>query len=172
MLKITLKYIAAFFFLAGCFIGMGGCSGYSQGWLFPEGVQSVYVEMFDSRDFRRDYEYTLTDAICKQIEVQTPYKLIADKDRAQTMLYGYISSMGNDILATDRHSGKPIEQEAVVRVVFSWKDLATGKMYADNVEVIGASSYSEFEGQDYRYAGEAAVNDAAKKVLQAMQTKW
>ncbi|AQQ71225.1 hypothetical protein SMSP2_01591 [Limihaloglobus sulfuriphilus] len=172
MLKTTFKYIAAFCCLAGFLIGIGGCSGYSQGWLFPEEVETVYVEMFDSRDFRRDYEYTLTEAVCKQIEVQTPYKLIADKNRAQTMLYGYISYMSDEILDMERYSGRPIEQEAAVRVVFSWKDMTTGRMYADNVEVIGACSYSDFENQDYSYAAQVAVNDAAKKILQSMQTKW
>ena len=152
--------------------GLSGCEGYKQGWLYPENITSVYVEMFDSKSFRRDYEYLLTDAICKQIEVQTPYKVIADETVADTKLYGYIASMNNPILATDRESGKPVEQEAVVRVVFSWKNLSTGQMYADNVEVVGACSYSEFQGQGYQYAAEVAVNKAAQKILESMQTEW
>ena len=155
-----------------CLTGLAGCGGYNQGWLYPENISSVYVEMFDSKSFRRDYEYLLTDSICKQIEVQTPYKIIADSGRADTILYGYISSMDDSVLATDRESGRPLEQEAVVKVVFSWKDLTTGRMYADSIEVAGACSYSDFEGQGYQYAAEVAVNKAAQKILESMQTKW
>ena len=56
--------------VTGC--GRGGLSGYSNEWLYPDDVDSVYVDVFDSASFRRGHEYTLTDAICKRIEAETP----------------------------------------------------------------------------------------------------
>ena len=50
----------------GC--GEGGLEGYSNDWVYPQDVTTVYVEMFDSQSFRRGHEYVLTDAICKRVE--------------------------------------------------------------------------------------------------------
>ena len=51
-----------------CLCVLTGCQGYSNSWLHRQDVSTVYVEMFDTDGFRRGYEFTLTDAICKRIE--------------------------------------------------------------------------------------------------------
>jgi len=147
-----------------------GDNEYTQGWPYPENVRSVYVEMFNSKSLRRGAEYTLTDAICKQIEVQTPYKIIADRNRADSILYGEIVSLGDSVLATEAETGSPIEKEARVEVVFSWKDLNSGKMYVNEMKVTAAADYSM--GQDYEYGSDVAVNKAALKVVENMRLEW
>lgn len=147
-------------------------AGYNQGWPYPQEVQSVFVEMFDSASFRRDHEYALTDAICKQIEVQTPYKIIADRNTADSLLTGRIESIGSSVLATERESGSALEQEILVRVVFSWKNLKTGEMLVDSKKVTGVATYSEFQGQNVEYAISVAVNKAAQRLVESMQCQW
>ena len=52
-----------------------GCAfdgGYSQDTLYPEDIDTVCLHMFDNRSFRRDVEYSLTDALAKRIESETP----------------------------------------------------------------------------------------------------
>ena len=157
-------------FTGGC--GQGGLCGYTQGWTYPENIQSVYVEMFDSKSFRRDYEYELTNAICKQLEVQTPYKIISDRNCADSILYGYIDAIGSSVIATERETGRALEQEARIYVVYSWKNLKTGELLVDNKRVFGVSSFSEYQEQDFDYAASAAVNRAAEKVVEKMQNSW
>lgn len=151
-------------------MGLGGCAGYTQGWPYPDDVKSVCVEMFDSRSFRRGYEYDFTDALCKQIEVQTPYKIVSDRSQADTVLYGQIESIGETILATDSHSGYPIQREITVEIVFTWKNLINGKMYVNNKRVRAAGTYAQ--GQDVEYACDVAVNKAAQRVVETMQVEW
>ena len=105
---------------------IGGCGSYSNSWPYREDVRSVYVEMFDTKSFRRGHEYVFTDALCKRIEAQTPYKIVADRNIADTILSGTLSSIGQGVLAMERESGKPLENEAIVSVTVNWKDLTNG----------------------------------------------
>lgn len=157
-------------FSGGC--GKGGLSGYQNGWIYPSGVTSVYVEMFDSSSFRRGHEYTLTDAICKRIEAQTPYKIVSDRDYADTVLSGKLGSIGSGVLAMDRESGRPLEREVIINVSVSWKNLRTGELLINNESVSGSSTYSAQLGQEFEYGAAVAANRAAERVVELMEEKW
>jgi hypothetical protein len=151
---------------------IGGCGSYSNSWPYRDDVRSVYVEMFDTKSFRRGHEYVFTDALCKRIEAQTPYKIIADRNIADTILSGTLSSIGQGVLAMERESGRPLESESIVAIVVNWKDLSTGDIIIDD-EVINTSiSYSTFLNQDFDYAADVAVNKAAQRVVELMQKEF
>lgn len=158
---------------AGQIILVGGCGRgtYSNSWMYPEEIRSVYVEMFDTTSFRRGYEYILTDAVCKRIEAQTPYKIVSDRDQADSVLSGSMSA-GLAVLAVDRFTGRPLDQESVIRVTFSWKNLRTGQVLINNETVLASASYSEFVGQEYEYSAGLAVNKAAQRVVERMESPW
>lgn len=156
--------------LTGC--GTGGLGGYKNQWLHPQDVSSVYVEMFDSRSLRRGHEYVLTDAICKRIESETPYKILSDRDYADTILSGQISSIGSGVIAGDRYTGRPLEMETAVTVSVTWKNLRTGELLVNNETVTASATYSAQLGQDFDYAANIAVNRAAERVVELMETKW
>jgi hypothetical protein len=152
---------------------IGGCgSGYNNGWLYPEEVSSVYVEMFDSRSFRRNHEFDLTDAICKRIEAQTPYKIVSDRNSADSVLSGQISSIGRNIITYERNTGKTFEEAARVIVQVSWLNLKNNEMLLDNERVTAVASYSKFFDQDFDYASKVAVNRAAERIVERMQNEW
>ncbi len=155
---------------SGC--GPGGLEGYSNDWIYPKGVTTVYVEMFDTGDFRRGHEYVLTDAICKRIEAQTPYKIVSDMDRADTVLSGRLTAISSSVLATERYSGVPVESEANALVTVSWKNLRTGELLINNEETHAFASYSTQLGQDFDYGAKVAVNRAAQKVVELMEESW
>ncbi|MFI4910952.1 MAG: LPS assembly lipoprotein LptE [Sedimentisphaeraceae bacterium JB056] len=164
------------------FVTLSGCTDYTQGWPYPEDVDSVYVEMFNSKSLRRGAEYTLTDAICKQLEVQTPYKIVSDRSRADSIIYGEIVSLGDTVLSTEVETGMPIEKETRLALVFSWKDLNTGKMYVNEKQVTASASYIREKkssdlatynlSQSFEYAADVAVNKAAEKVVESMRLEW
>ncbi len=152
--------------ISGC-----GLEGYSNDWIYPKGVTTVYVEMFDTGDFRRGHEYVLTDAICKRIEAQTPYKIVSDMDRADTVLSGRLT-ISSDVLATERYSSTALENEAIVFVTVSWKNLRTGELLINNEETHAFASYSTKLGQNFDYGAKVAVNRAAQKVVELMEEDW
>lgn len=156
--------------VVGC--GTSGMKGYTNEWLYPEDVSTVYVKMFDNKGFRRGQEYVLTDAICKRIEAQTPYKIVSDIDRADTLLSGQVGALGNSVLATDRYSGRPLEYEVYADVTVTWKNLKTGQILINNETASATASYSSQLGQNFEYASNIAMNKAAERVVELMETKW
>ena len=150
---------------------LAGCRGYSNSWLHRQDVDTVYVEMFDTDSFRRGYEFKLTDAICKRIEAQTPYKIVSDRSVADTILGGSMS-VGVGVLAGERWTGRPLENEALISVTVTWKNLKTGQVLVDNETVYGSASYSSQMGQPIDYSVNQAVNKAAQKVVELMEQPW
>lgn len=170
-MKKTLISIV-FTFFAAALIPVTGCvGGYQNSWLYPDQVQTVYVEMFDTTSFRRGHEFVLTDAICKRLEAQTPYKIVSDRNIADSVLSGQLG-IRSSVLATDRYSAKPIEQETLVNVRVTWKDLKTGRLLIDGEKVYASSSYSDPMGQTFEYSIDRAVNKVAVRVVELMETPW
>lgn len=154
--------------LAGC----GRPGGYSNESLFPDDVKNVCVEMFDNRSFRRGVEYTLSDALVKRVESETPYKIVSDRDRADSVMTGQLVSISESILTLERDIGRALEKEIVLRAVVNWKSLKTGRLMIDNKTITAAASYSEFLNQDFTYASAVAANKLAEKIVAAMEDNW
>jgi len=156
-----------------CCMTMSGCAGgYSSESLFPEQVSSVYVEMFDNKSFRRGVEYNLTDALAKRIEAATPYKIISNREQADTVMSGQIMSVGESVLSYERQTGRPMEKQVELRAIVSWKNLKTGELLIDNQSVSTSASYSEWQNQGFDYASTLAANNLAKKIVELMEKKW
>ena len=151
--------------------GLVGCD-YSDESLYPGQVSSVYVEMFDSASFRRGHEYVLTDALAKRIEAETPYKIISNRNRADTVLSGYISAVGETILADEQQTGLPLEKQFEITAVVSWKNLKTGELIIDSETASAAASFSEFQDQSTEYASRLAANRLAERIVEMMQKSW
>src|SRR6476619_7380522 len=64
-----------------CFL-LTGCIGYQVGTgsLYAPDVATVYVPMIDSDSYRRDLGERLTEAVVKEIELKTPYKVVNTPD--------------------------------------------------------------------------------------------
>lgn len=154
---------------------IGGCSGstgYSNASLYPDDVESIYLEMFDNRSFRRGTEFTFSNALAKRIEAQTPYKIVSDRDRADSVMSGQLVAVGESILTLERELGRAMEKEVVVTAVVNWKSLKTGRLMINNQTVTAATSYSEFQDQDFTYASAAAANKLAQNVVELMENQW
>jgi len=156
-------------------LALFGCaqiSTYSNKSLFPEKIKSVYVEMFDNRSFRRGVEFELTDALAKRIEAETPYKVIDSRDRADTVISGRISSIGQALLSAERETGRSLEKEVHLKAVVTWKDLNTGELLLDNRCIQASASYSQWQNQGFRYAVTLAANNLARRIVESMETEW
>ena len=137
---------------------LAGCGGYTNQSLYPDEIKSIYVEMFDNTTFQRDLEYDLTDAIAKRIDAETPYRIVTDKSRADTVLSGKITGIGGTALTIDRDTGRPLENQAEITAVFSWKNLKTGQYLVENASLTTPAGYSEFEQQSFEYASRTATS--------------
>src|SRR5262245_22042799 len=62
-----------------CLSAIAGCAGYQVGAdsLYAPDVQTVYVPMIESESYRRDLGERLKEAVDKEIELKTPYKVVS-----------------------------------------------------------------------------------------------
>jgi len=158
-----------------CAFGLCGCSGtagYSNESLFPRNIESVRLEMFDNQTFRRGVEYELSDALSKRIEADTPYKIVTNTDRADTVIGGQIVSIEELALSTDRDIGTVLESEILLHAVVNWKNLKTGDLMIDHLTVSASASYSIYQSQDFKYASTLAANNLARKIVELMEGGW
>lgn len=154
------------------FCGCNNIAGYSNESVFDSTVHSVYVEMFDNATFWRGTEYELSDSLAKRIEADTPYKIVSSRDRADTVISGKITYIGEGILSIEREYGNVLEKEFSVKAVITWKNLKTGKLLIENDAVTGTASYSSYQNQNLKYASSVAANKLAEKIVELMETKW
>jgi hypothetical protein len=140
--------------------------------LFPSDVNNVYLEMFDNRSFRRSIEFTLSDALAKRIEVDTPYKIVSDRDRADSVMNGQITLAGESILTIERDVGRALEKEVVLTAVVNWKNMKDGKLMINSRTVTATASFSEFQRQDFTYGATVAANKLAQNIVELMKNPW
>jgi hypothetical protein len=167
-LRSLLSFIFSFLFL----LSLSGCAGYTNESLYSNEIRTVYVEMFDNTTFYRDLEYTLTDAIAKRVEVDTPYKIVSNRNTADTILSGKITSMGSSALTLDRDTGRPLEHLAEVTAEFNWKNLKTGQYIVQDCSITSSWGYSHFQGQSFENASQVAANKLAERIVEQMQVGW
>ena len=151
---------------------LAGC-GYTQKERFPEQYQTVAVPIFENRTFTRHFETDLTEALVKQIEDRTPYKVVPPS-AAQTMLQGTIVSVDRRQLARHREGGVPEEIEVSVRVDFEWKDLQSGEQLVSRrgFESIGRHVPTRPVGEPYAVAQHTAVQRLAEDIVSTLSKSW
>ena len=157
---------------AFCLLFLAGCAGYSNTSLYPKDVATVYVEMFDNQSFRRGIEFELTDALAKRIEAQTPYKIVTNRDKADTVISGQIVQAKESVLTTERQIGRALEKNIELRAMVSWKNLRTGELLIDNKTVSASASYSEWQSQSFAYGSTLAANSLAERIVELMESGW
>jgi hypothetical protein len=151
-------------------LAASGC-GYSSRRPYPQNVRTVYVEMFQSREFRRGLEFTLTEALQKRILQDTPYK-IADKNTADTMISGEVLEVHQNTLGRMFDTGQPRELQANFIIRFQWKDLRTGQMLVDRPRFSETVNYAPPAGMTFDNASDAALDGLAERIVEQMMSSW
>jgi hypothetical protein len=150
--------------------GSGGC-GYSVRRPFPSNVRTVYVEMFQSREFRRGLEFTLTEALQKRILQDTPYR-IADKSTADTMISGEVLEVRQNVLGRMYLTGQPRELQATFIIRFEWKDLRNGQVLVNQPRFVQSIEYVPPIGETFDNASDAALDSLAERIVEQMMSPW
>ena len=177
-MKMKIKRKNHFFTACGLFsifavmLTAGGClKGYSNESLYRNDISTVYVEMFDTSSYRRGVEVDFTGALCKRIELETPYKIVSDRNRADSVISGNIA-ITNSTLSLERETGRALENEMEVSADVSWKNLRTGELIMENESATATVAFSKPMNQGENYSTVQAANRLAKKVVELMQKDW
>ncbi len=167
-LELTIIYLI----IISAILTIAGCSGYQNSSLYPKDVSTIYVEMFDNQSFKRGIEFQLTDALAKRIEAQTRYKIVSNRDKADTLISGQLTGVRESVLTTERQIGRALEKSVELRAIVSWKNLKTGELLMDNKLISASASYSEWQSQSFAYGSTLAANTLAMRIVEQMESKW
>jgi hypothetical protein len=158
----------------------GGCAAYRFGAasLYPPDIQTVYVPIFETDSFRRNMAELVTEAVIKEIEKVTPYKVVGSPD-ADSVLMAKITSDTKRVLIEDPFD-QPRENEINMAIEVRWVnrrgdliDQATTVPAPEDAALVTAPGVLVPEyGQSVSTAQLQAIERIAAKVVSMMETPW
>jgi len=179
--NVWARAIAAAALIAGAISApalVGGCAtdpteGYAAMSIFPEGVATVAVPIFENKTFVREVEFDLTDALVKEIEARTPYR-VTTESRADTMLSGTIVRV--DLRQVSKSPATGLTEEMIVSVVvdFEWRDLRVGRPMILRKSFAGHGLFvpSQPTGERIELGRFSAVQHLARDIVNELQAPW
>ena len=157
-----------------------GCAGYQIGRrsLYRPDVRTVHVPMIQSDSYRRYLGERLTEAIVKEIELRTPYKVVGS-DSADSVLSVRLVSNAKRVLANNRFS-EPRDIETDFFVQASWVDRRGDLiMSQDNLPaaplLVNLGQQANFVpegGQSLVTAQQEAIQKLAQQIVGQMEMAW
>ena len=151
-------------------VGVAGC-GYSTNRPFRTDIQSIHVEMVHSKEFRRELEFRLSEALVKRIEMDTPYR-IAPRRTADAVFSGELLSVENRTFGDDFDTDLPREIGSTVAVRFRVQNMRTGEILAERPKFVYQTSYIPPVGETFTEAMTRAMDGLAEGIVEAMESNW
>lgn len=164
------------FVVFAMFVSTTGC-GYMIGGPYRRDIQTIHVPVFTSSSFRRDVEFQLTEAVQKEIQLQTHFRIVKEQD-ADTKLTGQIVQINKNVLGESAFDD-PRELQYSLAIQVTWTDLRTGKdethsipLAPDVVHLLSTADYAPELGQSMATARQQAIQRTARQIVRMMQTNW
>jgi hypothetical protein len=148
----------------------GGC-GYSASHPFRTDIQTVHVEMLQSKEFRRELEFRLTESIVKRVERDTPYRIVP-KERADAVFSGEILAVENRTFGVDPETDLPREIGSTVVVRFRLQNVRTGEVLLERPRFMYQTSYIPPLGETFDDGMTRAMDGLAEQIVEAMESAW
>jgi len=171
--------LSAFGFIVAV-LALPGCAGYRIGAesLYPCNIQTVYVPVFESDSFRRYLGERLTEAVIKEIELKTPYKVTGNSD-ADTILSGRITNESKRVLVLNKYHD-PRDNEVSLRVKVRWldrqsnliRDGGTLPVPEDLAAITETATAVPEVGQSISTAQQQAIQRLAEQIVGMMEAPW
>lgn len=147
--------------------------GYALVSTFPGGAATVAVDIFESGSFEREVAFELADALVKEIEARTPYR-VTSAVRADTILTGRIRSVDRQQLSKSPLTGLSEEVALGVTIDMQWKDLRSGQTL---LQVDALTAHSMFDpsrpvSEPIEIGRFGAVQKLAREIVDEMRREW
>jgi hypothetical protein len=148
---------------------IAGCAPYQfgAGSLYRPDIRTVGVQIFESHSYRRYLGERLTEAVVKEIERRTPYKVV-DAGRADALLTGVIRE-SKDVLV-ESHTDEPRQGRIFLGVQVTWAGRQmTLPLPAITTEVNAEGIFVPEVGHSIATAQQRAIERAAREIVNLME---
>ena len=150
--------------------GLVGCAGYQVGnqTLFRPDVMTVHIPVFQSDSLRNFLGERLTEAVITEVELRTPYKVVA-ADRAQSVLSGRIVSDTKSVLSeSGNDDARNLEYDMTVEV--NWTDrFGRTLTQGPRIQLSYGANYITEGGQSMTTAQQESVQYLARQIVNQME---
>ncbi len=166
--------------LAVAMLSLTGCAAYRFGSasLYPPDIQTVYVPVFESDSFRRNLAEFLTEAVAKEIELKTPYKVVGTP-QADSVLSGKITTDTKRVIIEDKYD-YPRETQVNMSVEVRWvnrkgdqiNQAGTIPLPQNLVTISGDGVLIPEYGQSVATAQLMAIQRLSAQIVSLMEMPW
>jgi hypothetical protein len=166
--------------LVALLIAPMGCAVYQYGSrsLFRDDVRTIYVPVSRNDTFRDDLGVRLTEAVIRQIEIRTPYKVTDDPNADSTLSLRFTGESKR--VLTETINDDPRALDVIVLCQAAWVDRSGCPLMQNRMSVGGdlATEFIQSErlvpeaGQSTQSTLQAAIEDLADRIVSQMETRW
>lgn len=158
-----------------------GCSGYRVGVksLYAPDVRTVFVPIVESASFRRNLGERLTEALVREIELKTPYRIV-DSPQADSVLN--VTLTGDTKRVTiDSRTDEPREIDINFQVRVAWVSRQGDILAQQSLDLppdlavteVGQSTFLYPEaGQTVVTAQQKIIQSLAEQIVGLMEAPW
>ena len=159
---------------------LAGCARYQVGSesLYAPDIATVYVPMIESDSYRRDLGERLTEAVIKEVELKTPYKVVSTPD-ADSILSVRLLGDRRSLLAENSFDDPRLSESAIYTEV-SWLNrrrlpMAPPQALAMPPELVGMEATANMVpevGQSVATSQQQAIERLAQQIVGTMEAPW
>ncbi len=165
--------------LVGCLLSLGACAPYRFGVrsMYPQDIETVHVPIFESDSFRRYLGEELTEAVAKEIEKSTPYKVVGAAN-ADSVLLGRIGPDTKKVLVeTGTDEPRQLQINYSVQIRWLTRDQQILKeqnivLPADIVAIGQSTDFVPEVGQTYSTQSTETIQRLARQIVHLMEAPW
>jgi hypothetical protein len=159
---------------------LSGCAAYRFGnkSLYPQDIDTIYLPVFESDSFRRNLAEFLTEALAKEIQLNTPYTVVGSPE-TDSVLTGKITTDTKRVIIEDPYD-YPRETQINMSVEVRWTNrrgvlvnqAMTVPMPPELVVLSGQGTLVPEFGQSVTTAQLQAIQSLARQIVSLMESPW
>ncbi len=159
---------------------LSGCIGYQVGTasLYAPDIATVYVPMIESDSYRRDLGERLTEAVCKEIELKTPYKVVSTPN-ADSILSVKLTRDTRKALVRNAFDDARVSENEI-RTQVNWLNRRRLQIIPtqsipvppEAVAISATSNIIPEAGQSVATQQQQAIVRLAQQIVGTMETPW
>jgi hypothetical protein len=165
---------------AAILIASGGCAAYRVGnaSLYAPDVRTVYVPIIESDSFRRDLGERLTEAVIKEIELKTPFKVVGSPDADSILSARLVRDTKRVVIENQNDDPRAIELDIVAEV--TWYNRRRAPLVPATVigippELLPVAQTGQLipvAGQSLVSQQQLAIQRLAEQIVATMEEPW
>ncbi|NND97670.1 MAG: hypothetical protein HKN47_10120 [Pirellulaceae bacterium] len=178
MIALHHRFVLATFLLL--IVATAGCASYQYGAdaLFPTGIRTVHVPIVRNDTFRDDLGVRLTEALVKEIELRSNYKVTSDPNADSTLRCRLVGESKR--VLSEARTDDPRALEAAIAVRAEWKARNGQLLMQNSVTPLDDTAISFGQsarfvpeaGQSIDTANQQVIENLAARIVSQMEMRW